>query len=319
MYDDEEEKFYTWDEIEKELSELEFKYGDSDEIVKSLVTPSVSSYWKRKLEEEKLLHQKILETKEEEKKQIQLKLQQQEEIIKELKQQIEKLERGEYEKLYKAKEELRLKELELAKEKEKLIWQQQIQGLEFDKKLIEEKVTSIKKEFEKEKQELLIYYNHQFDTLLDVQRNLVEETNRLEKELERIVSAANAEIATVKKSNEELLSQLNEAKNFVEQIKLEKTVILQEKKVLEETIESLRKEHLIDKRRLVDSIATIVKNNVSEIRSIAGLIIGAVNFCERYHKSKSVVKFHYNLILNTVQRIFAILDELVKSIIEITV
>jgi len=37
----EEKDFYTWDEIEKDLSELELQYGDSDEIVKNLVTPFI--------------------------------------------------------------------------------------------------------------------------------------------------------------------------------------------------------------------------------------------------------------------------------------
>ncbi len=313
----EEEKFYTWDEIEKELSELELKYGDSDEIVTSLITPSVSSYWRKKLEEEKLLHQKILETKEEEKKLLELKLKQQEEIIEQLKQQIEQLERGEYDKLAKEKEELRLKEIQLELERERLRWQQEIQGLEFDKKLIEDEVVRAKREFEKEKQELLVYYNRQFDTLLEVQKELIEETNKIEKELEQIVQAANLEIENLKKSKDEILAQLNDTKTLLEQVKLEKNTILQEKELLEKNMVVLKEQNKIEKKQLIETVVNIIKSTISEIRSLSGIIIGSVNFCERYYKSKNIVKFHHNLILNTVQRILVLLDELTKSVIEI--
>jgi chromosome segregation ATPase len=219
---DEEDKFYTWDEIEKELSELELQYGDSDEIVRSIITPSVSSYWRKKLEEEKILYEKMLQTKEEEKKQIMLKLQQQEQIIEDLKKQIERLERGEYEKLKDKYEELRRKEIELEKEKEKLVWQQQIQGLEFDKKIIEQEIVRIKEEFEQQKQELLVYYNRQFNSLLEVQKQLIDETNRLEKEIDNIISSAKEEIAKYIAQKEDVEKRLVEMESLMEKIKQEK-------------------------------------------------------------------------------------------------
>lgn len=313
---DEEEKFYTWDEIEKELSELELQYGDSDEIVRNIITPSVSAYWRKKLEEEKILYEKMLQTKEEEKKQILLKLQQQQEIIEELKRQIERLERGEYEKLKDKYEELRRKELELEKEKEKLVWQQQIQGLEFDKKVIEHEIERVKKDFEQQKQELLVYYNRQFNSLLEVQKELLDETHRLEQEIDKIVTTANEEIKKVAEEKEELVGQLNSIKLISEELKQKNEQLVQENNVLKQKIEELKQTNIQDKRQLVLSLAQNVRTYLAEVRNLCGIIIGAANFINKYGKYRRSVKFHVELILNTVQRILSILDEVVKSMLE---
>jgi chromosome segregation ATPase len=292
---DEEDKFYTWDEIEKELSDLELQYGDSDEIVRSIITPSVSSYWRKKLEEEKILYEKMLQTKEEEKKQIMLKLQQQEQIIEDLKKQMERLEHGEYEKLKDKYEELRRKELELEKEKEKLVWQQQIQGLEFDKKVVEQEITRVKEEFEQQKQELLVYYNRQFDSLLDVQKQLLDETNRLEKEIDSIISSTKEEISKYSSQKEAVEKELVEMKNLLEKIKQEKEGIINENIVLKQKIDNLIQQNVQDKKQLVVLIAQNVKNYVSEIRSLCGIIIGATNFVTKYKWLKNLLSFIMNL------------------------
>jgi chromosome segregation ATPase len=313
---DEEKDFYTWDEIEKDLSELELQYGDNDEIVKNLVTPSVSSYWRKKLEEEKLLHQKIVQTKEEEKKQIELKLAQQQQIIDELKSQIEKLEKGESEKLRQKYDELRLKELELVKEKEKLLWQQQLQGLEYDKKVVEQEIERAKQRFEQEKQELLVYYNRQFNSLLEVQKELIEETNKIEKDLENIVLSAKSEIDLAKNQVNKINSELEQTQQLLENLKIEKQTIILEKQKLTETIEQLKQQNLADKKQVKTVISQMINSYISEIRSLCGIIIGATNFCEKFSNSKKSVKFHHELILATVQRILSMLDEMVKSILE---
>ncbi len=317
--DNEEDKFYTWDEIEKELSELELQYGDSDEIVRNLVTPSVSAYWRKKLEEEKMLYEKMLQTKDEEKRQVLLKLQQQEQVIEDLKKQIEKLERGEYEKLKDKYEELRIKELELEKEKEKIIWQQQIQGLEFDKKVVEQEVERTRKEFEQQKQELLVYYNRQFNSLLEVQKQLLEETNKLEQEIEKIVETASQEIKKASEEKEKILNNLEEMKKIVENVKLEKEKVIQENTTLTKKIEELKQQHIQDKKQLVTQIAQSVKSYITEIRSLCGLIIGAANFISKYGIFKKSVKFHVEIILQTVQRVLSMLDEIIKTILEYSI
>lgn len=313
---DDEERFYSWEEIERELSELELQYGDSDEIVKNLVTPSVSAYWRKKLEEEKILYEKMLQTKEEEKKQVLLKLQQQEQIIEDLKKQIEKLERGEYEKLKDKYEEIKLKEIELEKEKEKLIWQQQIQGLEFDKKVIEQEIEKTRREFEQQKQELLVYYNRQFSSLLDVQNQLLEETNKLEQEIDNIIKEAKEEISKLNLEKQEYVKEINNLKMLIENLKHEKEVIFSEKNDLIRKIEDIKKQTIQDKKQLLSAIAQNVRIYVNDIRGLCGLIIGATNFMIRHSKFKKSVKFHQELILNTVQRIISILDEIIKSILE---
>lgn len=313
---DDEERFYSWDEIEKELSELELQYGDSDEIVKNLVTPSVSAYWRKKLEEEKILYEKMLQTKEEEKKQILIKLQQQEQIIEDLKRQIEKLERGEYEKLKDKFEELRLREIELEKEKEKLIWQQQIQGLEFDKKIIEQEIEKTKKEFEQQKQEMLVYYNRQFNSLLEVQNQLLEETNKLEQEIDVIVKEAKEEVLRINSEKEKYIKEVDNLKVILENLKQEKEFLLSEKNNLLKKIEEIKQQYFLDKKQLLSIIAQNVKSYVNDIRGLCGLIIGATNFMMRHLKFKKSAQFHQELIINAVQRIISILDEIIKSILE---
>lgn len=313
---DDEERFYSWDEIEKELSELELQYGDSDEIVKNLVTPSVSAYWRKKLEEEKILYEKMLQTKEEEKKQILIKLQQQEQVIEDLKRQIEKLEHGEYEKLKDKFEELRLREIELEKEKEKLVWQQQIQGLEFDKKIIEQEIEKTKKEFEQQKQEMLVYYNRQFNSLLEVQNQLLEETNKLEQEIDVIVKEAKEEVLRINSEKEKYIKEVDNLKVILENLKQEKEFLLSEKNNLLKKIEEIKQQSFLDKKQLLSIIAQNVKSYVNDIRGLCGLIIGATNFMMRHLKFKRSTQFHQELIINAVQRIISILDEIIKSILE---
>lgn len=313
---DEEEKFYTWEEIEKELTQLEAQFGDNEEILQNLITPSVSSYWRKKLEEEKLLYEKMLQTKEEEKKQILLKLEQQQQIIDDLKQQIEKIEKGEHEKIRQKYEELKLKEIEIEKEKEKLIWQQQIQGLEFDKKIIEQEVEKAKRDFEQQKQELLVYYNRQFNSLLEIQNQLLEETAQLEKELDRIVAAARQEVSKVSLEKSNLEEELNNAKRMLDELAKEKQNLLFEKNEFIKKIEEIKKQNYLDKVNLLNIIAQNVKNYTNEVRSLCGLIIGAVNFIVKFSKYKNSVKFHYELILNSIQKILKILDDIAKFFTE---
>ncbi|MFN3550522.1 MAG: hypothetical protein ACK4WJ_01755 [Endomicrobiia bacterium] len=315
MFDDE-EKFYTWQEIERELSELELQYGDKDEVMQNLITPSVSAYWRRKLEEEKILYEKMLQTKEEEKKQIILKLQQQEQIIEDLKKQIEKIEHGEYEKLKDKFEELRKKELEIEKEKEKLLWRQQIQDLEYDKKIIEQEVERAKQEFEQQKQELLVYYNRQFNSLLEVQNQLLEETSRLEQELDKVVSTAKKEIEKFSLEKDLVLKELEDLKVVIDNLKKQKEILTNEKNFLLKNIEDIKQQNILDKKKIVSDIAYNVKNYLNEIRSLCGLIIGAINFVSKHHRYKHSVKFHYELILNSIQRILSILDEVAKFVVE---
>jgi len=266
-----------------------------------------------------LLHEKIIQTKEEEKKQIELKLSQQQQIINDLQAQIEKLERGESEKLRQKFDELKLKELELVKEREKILWQEQIQGLEFDKKVIEQEIDRAKKHFEQEKQELLVYYNRQFNSLLEVQKELIEETNRIEKDLENIVSTARSEIVSANEQVKRISSELEDSKKILENIKLEKQTIILEKQKLLETIEQLKQQNFANKKEVKNVISQIVNTYVSEVRSLAGIIIGATNFCEKFSNSKKSVKFHHELILATIQRMLSVLDELIKSILELEV
>lgn len=313
---DDEEKFYTWDEIEKELSELESQYGDSEEIMQNLITPSISAYWRRKLEEEKTLYEKMLQTKEEEKKQVLLKLQQQEQIIEELKKQIEKIERGEYEKFKDKYEEIRLKELEIEKEKEKLVWQQQIQGLEFDKKIIEQEVERAKQEFEKQKQELLVYYNRQFNSLLEVQNQLLEETTKIEQELDSIVSTAEKEIEEVTSQKDKAIEELENLRVIIENIKKEKENLVNEKNLLLKSIEEIKQQNISEKKQIVINITQHINGYFNEVRSLCGLIIGAVNFVSKHNKYKYSVRFHYELILNSIQQILNILDKIEKFVVE---
>lgn len=317
MDEEENKEFYTWDEIERDLENLELQYGDSDEIVKNLVTPSVSSYWRKKIEEERNLHKEVLKTKEEEKKQIELKLAQQQQIIDELKSQIEKLEKGESEKLKEKYEELRIKEIEIEKEKEKLLWQQQVKGLEHDKKVIEEEINRARKRYEQEKQELLVYYNRQFNSLLEVQKELVEETNKLEKDLENIVNTARIEIDSAQIKVESISSELEQTKKLLEELQVEKQTLILESQNLSATIERLKQQNITEKKELKNLIVQTVNSYISEVRSLLGIIIGATNFCERFPNSKKSVKYHHELILSTVQRVLSVLDELIKSILEL--
>jgi hypothetical protein len=89
--------------------------------------------------------------------------------------------------------------------------------------------------------------------------------------------------------------------------------------MLKQKIDNIIQQNIRDKKELVSQIAQSVRNYVNEIRGLCGIIIGAANFITKHRLFKKSVKFHNELILNTVQRILSILDEMVKTILEFSV
>lgn len=126
----------AWDWVEEELKKIQEEMPVDSEAMQVVDAISVADFWKRRYDEERMLWERKLETREGEKKTLQDKALGHEMSIKELDWKLKELEkRWEQEKLL-LEDRLKTKEVETALEKTKLQWETRLKILEEENKVL---------------------------------------------------------------------------------------------------------------------------------------------------------------------------------------
>jgi signal transduction histidine kinase len=124
----------SWDWVEQELKKIQDDMPQDAEMMQVVDAISVADFWKRRYDEERMLWERKLETKEDEKKNLNDKAQLHEMSIKELDYRFKELERRwEQEKLM-LEDRLKSREIESSLEKSQLMWESRIKLLEEENK-----------------------------------------------------------------------------------------------------------------------------------------------------------------------------------------
>src|SRR3989339_841162 len=120
----------SWDWVEQELKKIQDDMPQDAEMMQMVDAISVADFWKRRYDEERMLWERKLETKEDEKKDLKDKALTHEMSIKELDYRFKELERRwEQEKLM-LEDRLKSREIEASLEKAQLMWESRIKLLE---------------------------------------------------------------------------------------------------------------------------------------------------------------------------------------------
>ena len=120
----------AWDWVQEELKKIQDDMPHDAEMMQVVDAISVADFWKRRYDEERMLWERKLEIKEDEKKNLKDKAQSHEMSIKELDYRFKELERRwEQEKLM-LEDRMKSKEIESSLEKAQLMWESRIKLLE---------------------------------------------------------------------------------------------------------------------------------------------------------------------------------------------
>ena len=120
----------SWDWVQDELKKMQDEMPQDPEMMQVVDAISVADFWKRRYDEERMLWERKLEIKEDEKKNLKDKAQSHEMSIKELDYRFKELERRwEQEKLM-LEDRLKSKEIESSLEKAQLMWETRLKLLE---------------------------------------------------------------------------------------------------------------------------------------------------------------------------------------------
>jgi len=124
----------AWDWVQEELKKIQQDVPPDAETMQMVDAISVADFWKRRYDEELMLWERRLETKEDEKRSLQSKAQNHESSIKELDWKLRELERRwEQEKLL-LEDRIRSKEVEAEQEKTRYQWEMRMRALEEENK-----------------------------------------------------------------------------------------------------------------------------------------------------------------------------------------
>ncbi len=249
----------NYSELEKELAKLKSELEIQDELTSRFTSPVSSGYWQKRLEEEKMLWEKRIQSKEEEKKILESKLSQQDINLKNYEEKLKDLEKSFERELKDWQEKFRLKEADLLLEKNRILWEEKIKDAESETRQLLEKINTLNETVARLKDENISEKEMFQKTFAEEKRILSENINILQNSL----SEMNRRFSEVEESF------ANEISRFKGEIQKR-----------DETIESLaaHKERLNEENKsLKFNVESARMKSSEEIGSLKNDFLGAIN------------------------------------------
>ncbi len=131
----------SWDWVQSELRKLEEELPSDSQMLEVVDAISVADFWKRRYDEERILWERKLQHKEEEKTQLKEKTQSHEIALKELEWKLKELERRWQEERLLLEDRLKSKELEAEVKKLQLQWETRLKVLEEENKKLKARLS----------------------------------------------------------------------------------------------------------------------------------------------------------------------------------
>ncbi|MDI6641231.1 MAG: hypothetical protein QME68_02850 [Elusimicrobiota bacterium] len=285
--------------LEEELKKLEEEFSADDIIMQRLgsqTIPSTADYWKKRVEEEKLLWQKIVETKEEDKKQLEIKLKQTETELATVREQLKKLQETFQAEMRAWQEKFASKETELAVEKERIEFVDRIKELERENKFLEEQLSKLKEQSTADKKQLEEAHRKDLEELLNAQNALVESLEGIETELKQ------------------LESERNEQKDKITQLTVERERLANELNQLQAYIQYKIQEAAEYENQLYEYFSSVTEYFLNIVKDILGTITGIVNYCFKKLRLGFLGAIGRNV---TVKRQLVIIENLIGDILQL--
>ncbi len=288
-------------DFEEDLKKLEEEFSsEDDEIFKDILTttPSVSEYWRKRVEEEKDIWSKVVEKKEQEKKELEIRLNQAMSEIEKLQTQIKELKEVLENQTKTFQERLKAKEEEVLIEKERVNFADRIRELEKENELLKIEIERLKNNTQIVKEEIESVHKRELQEILSEQNSLIENISQLENEIKQLEGIT-------KKQSEEINSYKEKINVLTEERdKLKEEIVTLQNKLDYKISDSLQQE-----KEIFEYFDFTLVHFMNKIKKFLGIISGIVSFCNRrmglgFLSKNSVIK-----------RQLVIVDEMVPSII----
>ncbi|HLD29688.1 MAG TPA: hypothetical protein VJC03_05055, partial [bacterium] len=293
-----------FNELEEELKKMEddFQLDQGDDILRHLVSPSASDYWKKRFDEEKTLWTKIAEEKEKEKRETEEKLSGARSEMKTLTQRIKDLELTLQKEVLSWQDKLKTRETELQLDRERSEFESRIRGLEQENSSLKgelSKTIEQEKNLRKQQEE---QHGREMRELLDSQNAIIENIEALEKE-----------IAYFETLGKEQLGEIEEHKTRIKKLVEESFALEREITALNKKMEQKTAEMLARDAESEEYFSSVIEFFAGKIKTSLGTVLGALNFCFRKLKvgflsENTAVKKQLVVLENVVNEIFASLE-----------
>lgn len=268
-----------WKDIDEEIKKLEEEFTGNDESLRYLAAPSAADYWKKRSEEEKNLHSKIVESKEEEKKLLETKLKQQKERINQLEEQIKNLNLSIAEESQAWQERLKTKETELILQKQKVDWDEEFKRAQYEKKILEEDVERLKNLNAKEQSDLKRKYETEMAELLSVQNELMDGLKTIENEMNWHKTDSEQKLGSLNEEKKKLAAELEKTRSERDSLRSDIDNLDKENKFLNENVSYLKAREERNRDIYFNYIDFIAGYFSSNIKNCLGTVAGVVSYC----------------------------------------
>lgn len=299
-----------WNNIDEELKKLEDEFSGDDNVMRELAAPSAADYWKKRLEEEKELWAKIIETKEEEKKALQAKLSKQEKDLDALKQEIKKIGEGYAEEAQAWQERFKTKETELLLEKERVLWDEKFRGLQYENRILQEEFDRSRKYYEEEKTNTKNANKKEMEELLSAQNVLIENLDALERELGEYEASSESYRKEKERLGGELALSGEQLKNVSEKYARSE----REKEELNARIGYLNESFAERRDGYLEYLSCVTDYFSGRVRDNLGTILGIINYCFRRIRLHKLAKKQLIIVSDVVEKILQSVDKMTELI-----
>lgn len=299
-----------WNIIENDLRQLEEEFSSNQDFLEHLSGPSAADYWKKKLDSEKELFSKMLETKEQEKKAIESKLSQTVSELTNLQEQINRLEQSIAEESQSWQERLKAKETELVLQKERVDWVEKVKGIEYQNKILQEELQRTKKIYEEQIENDNITHKTELEELLSAQNILVSNFELIDRELKQVELEHDKNLGSLISEKTNLLQELNDKVHELVSTNEKNAQIEKENTKLMVKIDNIVKEAIKEKEEYKQYVQSIQNEFISLIKEQLGTILGINNFCLHRVKAPKFIQKQLSIVNKAVGKMLESLNSL---------
>ena len=293
----------AWDWVEEELKKIQSDMPVDSEMMQVVDAISVADFWKRRYDEELMLWERKLETKEDERHELQTQAQTHEMAIKELDIKLRELERRWDHEKHLLEERIKTKEIEATLEKTKNQWDTKIKTLEDQNRLLRmqsgqeagEAVSALPEDYSPDLAAVRQVTDKQLrDLQLELKKNEDESRKRLE-QLEK----EKTEVSGMLTEKERLL-----ASERVRWEKLETEVKTMSSQMAQQlnSLKEREQEHFV----ILEDLA---RGFAHRVRNYLGIMSGTVQLCVANYQMEGELKEQLEIVDQNAQDMLKSIEE----------
>lgn len=285
-------------DLDAEIAKLRDEMQSKEAASHQFQAGNESNYWRRRIEEERMIWKKKFETGEEVKKAMEMKLAQQKGILEQYNQNLKQLEKKFEHDTRNWQERLMAKEAELLLEKNRLLNEAKVKEAEFENhKLLSQiaelniKINELKDNQIIEKQKLSERYS--------LEKGAYEEkikacSKEVDLSASRVLDVENI----IKEKTVEFENIQNQYKNKIEQLEKQSEQFLKEKKELNDSIGVIKNKAAEEKLKLENLLTNNNKDMLQILRKYVNQLSGLSHFAAKYNLSKKTWAIFKKIIQN---------------------